>query len=208
MEIKDYRFNDEQKLPLLRESYYAPNKEKKTFAQSAITQTLKSAAHLAKLLPTGTVLAFQLVSTIFTNQGQCDPVSQYMTAALVTLCGMSCILLSFTDCFKDNEGNICYGFATPSGLWVIDGSTDLPPELAAKYRIRFIDFMHAFMSVSVFAAIALLDKNVVSCFYPTQSFETHEVLTTLPIGIGVLCSVLFVVFPTTRNGIGFPLSSG
>jgi hypothetical protein len=120
---------------------------------------------------------------------------------------MSCILLSFTDSFKDSRGNICYGFATYSGLWIIDGSADLPPELAAKFRVRFIDFMHAFMSLSVFSAIALLDKNVVSCFYPKPSDETHEVLTLLPIGIGVLCSVLFVVFPTTRNGIGFPLSS-
>jgi hypothetical protein len=33
------------------------------------------------------------------------------------------------------------------------------------------------------------------------------VLTVLPIAIGVVGSMLFVTFPTTRHGIGFPLST-
>ncbi|KAM7265951.1 hypothetical protein ACFE04_003634 [Oxalis oulophora] len=204
---KNSTSNAEEKVPLLKDAPVPePAEENKTFVQSAISQTFKSTAHLAKLLPTGTVLAFNLLAPIFTNQGHCDPVSRFMTAGLVAICGMSCILLSFTDSFKDCKGNICYGFATYRGLWIIDGSTNLAPELAGKYRVRFIDFMHALMSVSVFGAIALFDQNVVSCFYPTPSTEMQEVLTSLPVGIGVLCSMLFVVFPTTRHGIGFPLS--
>ncbi|TYG97356.1 hypothetical protein ES288_A10G032500v1, partial [Gossypium darwinii] len=181
--------------------------QRKTLIQIAISQTFQSTAHLANLLPTGTVLAFQLLSPIFTNQGDCDSVCRSMTAGLILLCGLSCFFTSFTDSFRDKDGNVCYGLATLNGLWVIDGSGTLPSESAAKYRLRFIDFVHAFLSILVFAAVALFDQNVVNCFYPAPSRQAQEMLTALPVGIGVLGSMLFVVFPTTRHGIGFPLSA-
>lgn len=195
--------NEEQRIPLLRD---IPTTAERNSVQQAISQTFQSTAHLANLLPTGTVMAFQLLAPVFTNQGECDPVSRTMTSVLIALCGLSSILLSFTDSFKDNEGKIYYGFATFNGLWVLDGPATLPPQLAAKYRLRFVDFIHAFMSVLVFAAIALFDKNTVQCFYPTPSKETREILTALPVGIGVICSMMFVAFPTQRHGIGFPLT--
>ncbi|KAI4296811.1 hypothetical protein L6164_036734 [Bauhinia variegata] len=195
----------EEKLPLLR-NMEVPETER-NLIQKAMSQTFQSTGHLANLLPTGSVLAFQLLSPIFTNLGFCDSVSRYMTAGLVALCGASCFLLCFTDSFRDSKGNIIYGFATFRGLWIIDGSTTLPAELAARYPLRFIDFMHAIMSILVFGAIALFDQNVVNCFFPTPSTETQEMLTALPVGIGVICSMLFVVFPTQRHGIGFPLSA-
>ncbi|XP_011096362.1 uncharacterized protein LOC105175576 [Sesamum indicum] len=211
MEIKVENDNEssqeicEQDVPLLVNKNL-PEVER-NLIQQAISQTFESTAHLANLLPTGSVLAFQLLSPIFTNQGECDTVSRSLTAGLVALCGLSCILLSFTDSFKDQKGNICYGFATFRGLWIIDGSVTLPPEIAAKYKLKFIDFVHALMSILVFAAIALFDENVVNCFYPAPSAGTKEVLTALPVGIGVACSMLFVVFPTKRHGIGFPVTN-
>ncbi|KAG9149592.1 hypothetical protein Leryth_021286 [Lithospermum erythrorhizon] len=190
----------------LLEKSFVPEVQKNNI-QKAISQTFQSTAHLANLLPTGSVLAFQLLAPIFTNQGQCDTVGRYLTAGLVTFCGLSCFILSFTDSFKDEKGNICYGFATPNGLWIIDGSFSLPAEMAAKYRLKFIDFMHAFMSILVFAAVALFNQEVVNCFCPSPSDETIELLTALPVGIGVICSMLFVIFPTKRHGIGFPLTA-
>ncbi|PIN00875.1 hypothetical protein CDL12_26620 [Handroanthus impetiginosus] len=195
----------EQEMPLLVDKSL-PEVER-NLIQQAISQTFESTAHLANLLPTGTVLAFQLLSPIFSNQGECDAVGRSLMAGLVALCGLSCILLSFTDSFKDQRGNIVYGFATFRGLWIIDGSVTLPPEIAARYKLKFIDFVHALMSILVFAAIALFDQNVVNCFYPEPSTGTKEVLTALPIGIGVACSMLFVVFPTKRHGIGFPVTA-
>lgn len=195
----------EQRVPLLQELHVSENE--KSLIQKAISQTFQSTAHLANLLPTGTVLAFQLLSPIFTNEGKCDSVCRSMTSGLIVLCGLSCLLSSFTDSFRDKNGKVCYGLATFSGLWVIDCSITVPPEFAAKYKLRFIDFMHAIMSILVFAAVALFDQNVVSCFYPTPSTKAQEVLTAMPVGIGVFCSMLFVVFPTTRHGIGFPLSA-
>ncbi|KAK4571747.1 hypothetical protein RGQ29_030238 [Quercus rubra] len=207
MEIKvqsNSKHPDESKHPLLQDK---AETEEKTLIQKAISQTFQSTAHLANLLPTGSVLTFQLLSPIFTNQGSCDSISKFMTSALVTLCGVSCFLISFTDSFRNKKGDICYGFATINGLWVIDGSATLSPEVAAKYRLRFIDFIHAFMSILVFIAVALFDKNAVSCFFPMPSDEIQEILTRLPVGIGVICSMFFVVFPTKRHGIGFPLSA-
>lgn len=197
----------EQKFPLLEDGItIVPNTDKRTPIQKAISQTFQSTAHLANLLPTGSVLAFQLLSPIFSNQGRCDPVSRSMTTGLVSLCGLSCFLLCFTDSFKDKNGNILYGFATLRGLWVIDGSASISPEIARNYRLRFIDFFHAFLSILVFTAVALFDQNVVNCLYPAPSDEAQELLTALPVGIGVISSMLFVVFPTKRHGIGFPLS--
>ncbi|KMZ63141.1 hypothetical protein ZOSMA_425G00150 [Zostera marina] len=182
---------------------------KSRLTEQVISRTFKSVAHLANLLPTGTVLAFQLLSPVFTNQGQCDYACRYMTCLLITLCAASCLLLSFTDSFTDEQGVVRYGFATLSGLWVINGDANaapLPKNRLNGYRIQFIDFLHALMSVMVFAAVAMFDKNVVACFYPVPSTETEEVLTMLPIGIGVFASFMFLVFPTTRHGIGFPVS--
>ncbi|MFS7998169.1 putative protein DMP [Helianthus anomalus] len=202
----DINIENQEADPLL-ERTLLPESVEKTLIQKAISQTFQSTAHLANLLPTGSVLAFQVLSPIFANQGACDPVSRGMTAALVALCGLSCFLFSFTDSFKDGEGNVCYGFATIRGLYVIDGNISLAPEVAAKYRLRFIDFMHAFMSIMVFAAVTLFNQDVVNCFYPSPSDEIKELLTALPVGLGVVCSMLFVVFPTQRHGIGFPVTT-
>ncbi|OIV97126.1 hypothetical protein TanjilG_00155 [Lupinus angustifolius] len=204
-EPNDSNNQDEEKQPLLQKM--EEPKAEKNLIQRAISQTFKSTAHLANHLPTGTVLSFQLLSPIFTNQGHCDSVTKFMTIALVAICGASCFVLCFTDSFRDTKGNVCYGFATFRGLCVIDGSATLPHELDSKYRLRFIDFVHAVMSILVFAAIALFDQNVVGCFFPSPSNEMEEILTALPVGIGVLCSMLFVAFPTQRHGIGFPIST-
>ncbi|XP_022978764.1 protein DMP4-like [Cucurbita maxima] len=211
MEIKpadqETQSPNDQNQPLLRETTTIPSRDERTLIQKAISQTFRSTASLANLLPTGTVLAFQLLSPIFNNQGNCDSISRYLTAALLALCGLSCFLQSFTDSFRDSQGNVCYGCATFRGMWIIDGSEELPAADAAKYRLRFIDFLHAFMSILVFSAIALFDENVVSCFYPAPSDQAQEILTSLPVGIGVFCSMLFVLFPTRRHGIGFPISA-
>ena len=174
--------------------------------QRAISQTYQSTAHLATLLPTGTVLAFQLLSPLVTNNGHCLASNRAMAAALVALCALSCFVLCFTDSFRDGKGAVRYGFATLRGLWVIDGGAPLDAQAAAGYRLRFLDLVHAVVTVMVFAAVALFDQNVVSCFYPVPSENVRQVLTVLPIAIGVVGSMLFVTFPTKRHGIGFPLS--
>ncbi|KAK6915931.1 Protein DMP [Dillenia turbinata] len=182
-----------------------------SFSQRAISQTLQSTANLANLLPTGTLLAFQLLTPIFTNNGSCDAATRTMTSLLLILLTISCLLACFTDSFKALDGQVYYGMATFKGLYVFDhpgaSNSGLPPDLS-KYRLSFIDGVHAVLSVFVFVAVALRDKNVLSCFYPTPGHQTQEVLDIVPIGIGLICSLLFVVFPTRRHGIGYPVTSG
>nr|GEV51689.1 protein DMP4-like [Tanacetum cinerariifolium] len=201
MEIVENEIGGALNQPLLK------NIRKKKVSQKAFTNVFKLTARLSNLLPTGSVLAFQTLVPVFTHEGKCrSQLSQILTSILLSICGISCFVLSFTDSFRDNEGKVTYGMATFSGLWVIDGSIRVPPEKAREYKLRFIDVFHAFLSMGVFTTLAMSDKNVVNCFYPEPSETIGELLSVLPIGVGVLCSALFGVFPTTRHGIGFPLS--
>ncbi|KAL2477622.1 hypothetical protein Fot_46636 [Forsythia ovata] len=178
-------------------------------SQGALSQALESTAHLANLLPTGTLLAFQLLTPIFTNSGACDAATRPMTAVLLVILAFSCFLACFTDSIKSSDGQIYYGFATFKGLWLFDSPAATAggplPDLS-KYRLSFMDAVHAVSSVLVFVATALRDKNVTSCFYPRPGHEVQEVLDIGPIGIGLICSLLFVIFPTRRHGIGYPVT--
>ncbi|KAL7243802.1 hypothetical protein ACSBR1_016094 [Camellia fascicularis] len=53
-----------------------------------------------------------------------------------------------------------------------------------------VDFFYAFISIVVFSAVALFDQNVVKCFHWNPSDEAKELLEILPIGVGVICSLL------------------
>lgn len=133
-----------------------------------------------------------------------------MTLFLLLLLAVSCFLASFTDSVKSSDGQVYYGLATTKGLFLFDypdpSGVGLPD--LSKYKIRFIDGVHAVLSVLVFGAFALRDKNVLTCFYPTPDREIQEVLNILPVGVGLICSLLFMVFPTRRHGIGYPITPG
>ncbi|KFK28986.1 hypothetical protein AALP_AA7G073800 [Arabis alpina] len=183
-------------------------KRQHSTSQRAMSQTLTSAANLANLLPTGTLLAFQLLMPVFTSNGSCDYPTRVMTAVLLTLLSISCFLSSFTDSVKAEDGNVYYGFATRKGMWVFDypdpsglGLPDL-----RKYCIRIVDWIHAVLSVLVFGAVALRDKNAVTCFYPAPEQGTKKVLDIVPMGVGVICGLLFLVFPARRHGVGYPVT--
>lgn len=94
------------------------------------------------------------------------------------------------------------------GMWLFDytGPGQVAVDLT-KYKLRFIDWVHAVLSVLVFGVVALRDKNVVICFYPKPSHEIQEVINILPIGVGFISSLLFLAFPTRRHGIGYPVSN-
>lgn len=103
---------------------------------------------------------------------RCEPDRDCMPCG--PLRGLSCFILNYTDSFH-SEGKVNYGLATFGGLWVFD-NVPLAPDTAGKYRIRFRDFVHAFMSVLIFMAVVLCERNVVSCFYPLRSENMEQVL--------------------------------
>lgn len=175
---------------------------------SIAQRALQCTAHLANLLPTGTLLAFQVLTPIFTHNGRCDITTRAMASLLLSLLALSCFLASFTDSFRAPDGKVYYGFATFKGMLLFDYPGQVGVLDLAKYKLRFIDWVHAVLSVLVFGVVALKDKNVVNCFYPMPSHEIQDVLDILPVGVGVVCSLLFIAFPTRRHGIGYPVTSG
>ncbi|XP_030540863.1 protein DMP2-like [Rhodamnia argentea] len=173
------------------------------------TSTTKSKAfnglgNLIRHLPTGTVFLYQFLSPVLTNNSQCRPINKYLSALLIGVCGLSCSLACFTDSYKGSDGETHYGFASAKGLWPSSSSGDSVD--LSKYKLRFGDFVHAFFSVIVFAVLVLLDTNTMRCFYP--SFENTEktLLMILPTMIGTAAGAVFMLFPTTRHGIGYPSS--
>ena len=173
------------------------NKAKTGMALSAV-------GSLIKLLPTGTVFMFQFLSPILTNSGQCTTTTgKVLTAILLVLCGFFCFFSTFTDSYTDTTNNQRrYGIVTPRGLWP-------PPEKPESvdlsgYKLKFEDFVHAALTLVMFAVLGLLDANTVHCFYPGFESTRKSLLQVLPSVIGVVAGGVFMVFPNTRHGIGYP----
>lgn len=71
-----------------------------------------------------------------------------------------------------------------------------------RYKLKVNDFVHAVMSVLVFMAIAFSDRRVTGCLLPGKEKEMDQVMESFPLMVGIVCSALFLVFPTTRYGVG------
>ncbi|XP_040377365.1 protein DMP6-like [Oryza brachyantha] len=175
-----------------------------------VGKALSSTADLAKHLPTGAVLAFEVLSPSFTADGSCTAANRALTACLIGGCALCCFLLCFTDSCRDDRGAVRYGFVTPSGrLRLIDGSGSgsgcSPGAADGRYRLGARDVLHGVLSFAVFLAVAMVDRNVVACFYPVESPATRQLLAAVPMAAGAAGSFLFAMFPSTRRGIGFPV---
>ncbi|XP_051214059.1 protein DMP2 [Lolium perenne] len=176
-------------------------------AGSMANTAFKSLGDVLMVLPTSTVIVYEVLNPIVTNTGVCSVANKVVTAVLLSLCAFSCAFSAFTDSYIGADGKVRYGIATVRGLVPISGGDDTDGEGRdfSKYRLRLADFAHALFSVIVFAAVALLaDANTVACFYPRLMAQQKALVTALPVVIGALASGFFVVFPSTRHGIGYP----
>lgn len=172
---------------------------------------LKSTATLSNNLPTGTLLAFQMVAPTLTHDGQCSHLDRILTISFISFLALVSFLLCFTDSVIDSRGKVRYGVATPRGFWIIDvNQEELSNELEAHYRIKAVDFLHAFLTVVVLGTVVFFTTSVDYCFFPEseQTIVVKGILLVVPITVGVICSCLFLICPTKRHGIGFPLSKG
>ncbi|EEF49777.1 protein DMP10 [Ricinus communis] len=175
-------------------------------------KTLAStAANLANLLPTGTVLAFEALVPSFSNDGECFAANRYLTLGVIICCSLVCFLSSFTDSFVGHDGKIYYGIATFKGLYVFNdcdcsdgcGEEEIKGNKKTNYRITLIDFIHAFSSLIVFLVFAISSSNVQECFFSKAGPNEKQIIMNLPLGIGLFSSFLFTIFPTRRRGIGY-----
>uniref|UniRef100_J3KZX4 DUF679 domain membrane protein 2 n=1 Tax=Oryza brachyantha TaxID=4533 RepID=J3KZX4_ORYBR len=174
-----------------------------------IDKTLSTTANLVKLLPTGTTLAFQALSPSFTNHGKCLPINRYISGGLVAFCCGICALLSFTDSIVDKKGRPYYGIALPlddygdGGFLPFNYEKDFDREELAKRRLRPRDFLHATLRVFVFLAVAFSDAGIQTCLFPMESQSWREALVNMPLGVGFIASFVFMIFPSTRKGVGY-----
>ncbi|XP_014508358.1 protein DMP2 [Vigna radiata var. radiata] len=170
----------------------------------ATNTTISAAGNLVKLLPTGTVFVFQFLNPVVTNSGQCKTTNKWLSAILLLLCGFGCAFSSFTDSYTGSDKQRHYGFVTRKGLWPSPASDSVD---LSGYRLAVSDFVHAALSLLVFAVLGLLDTNTVHCFYADFESTQKTLLQVVPTVIGVLAGWGFMIFPNTRHGIGYPLTS-
>ena len=168
-------------------------------------KTLSGLGNLIRLLPTGTVFLYQFLSPVLSNNGNCDPtIYKYLTTTLVAVCGFSCFFSSFTDSYVGDDKKTHYGVATLKALWPSADSKNVD---LSVYKLRIGDFVHAFFALFVFGVLVLLDQKTVSCFYPVSDSTEKTLLKVLPPIVGAISSVVFMVFPNNRHGIGYPSST-
>ncbi|BFI29837.1 hypothetical protein MPTK2_3g06430 [Marchantia polymorpha subsp. ruderalis] len=162
------------------------------------------ASNLANLLPTGTFLAFTAIAPIVTDNGTCDNASElWLSVATTTFFAAFCFFSSFTDSFQAADGQVYYGIVTFKGLWTPQLPVALHPGDKEQYKLTFIDLIHALLSLAVFAACAMMTPNIRSCLSPKLS---DDAVKTIPALVSFIASYVFTAFPSTRHGVGFPVS--
>ena len=165
-----------------------------------INAILSGTARLNVLLPTVTILAFTIFTPILTDDGECSALSRWLMGVFLAILAMSCVFFTFTDSFRTASGKVCYGVATLRGIWTFNGGRKKPCE-PSDYRLRWSDLFYVSLSLASFLAFAGLHHDVVKCYYPGIP---RKVTNTVPLVVGFVVSVLFVVFPSKRRGIGYP----
>ena len=169
-----------------------------------------TAASLANLLPTGTVLVFQALTPSLTGNGKCQILNKYLVGFVIALCAATCFLSSFTDSFH-HGGKLYYGIATCNGLCLFNNNyrvdVEVQDEIMKKSKglgIQIIDFVHAFGTLIVFLIFAVSSTDVLHCFFPEADRENeYSIVIYLPLVAGALSSFLFSRYPTTRKGLGY-----
>ncbi|KAH1153908.1 hypothetical protein AAZX31_18G094800 [Glycine max] len=176
-----------------------PKKHRALMAKG-VQKTLSKTSLLGNFLPTGTLLTFEMVLPSIYKNGQCTHVHTLMIHFLLFVCALSCFFFHFTDSFHGPDGAVYYGFVTPRGLAVFKPAVAVPED--DRFKVGFTDFVHAVMSVMVFVAIAISDHRVTNCLFPGKDKDMEQVRESFPLMVGIVCSGLFLVFPTFRRGIG------
>ncbi|KAJ0969451.1 hypothetical protein J5N97_022328 [Dioscorea zingiberensis] len=165
-----------------------------------LNMILSGTARLNILLPSATILSFTIFAPLLTNDGHCDNLNRWLMAAFIALSAASCVFLTFTDSFRTTSGRLYYGVATFSGIWTFNSRRKTPPE-PSLYKVRWSDVFHAMLSLVAFLTFAASHFDVVLCYYPAMP---RKVTNTVPLVVGFIISVLFVLFPSRRRGIGYP----
>lgn len=165
-----------------------------------VNTILSGTARLNVLLPTAVILAFTIFSPLLTNDGKCNPLERWLMGCFLGVSAVSCVLFSFTDSFRTAKGRQHYGVATFHGIWTFNGGRT-KPRVPSDYRLRWSDLFHASLSLIAFLTFAASHYDVLNCY---RLHLPRKVTNTVPLVIGFAISLLFVMFPSRRRGIGYP----
>ncbi|KAI5668447.1 hypothetical protein M9H77_18300 [Catharanthus roseus] len=161
---------------------------------------LSGTARLNVLLPTATILAFTIFAPIITNDGKCNKVEQWLMGGFLAMSAVSCVFFSLTDSFRTATGRLHYGLATFHGIWTFNGGKK-KPSVPEDYRLRWADLFHASLSLIAFLTFAVSHYDVLNCYHLVLP---RKVTNAVPLAVGFIVSLLFVMFPSRRRGIGYP----
>ncbi|XP_006645130.1 protein DMP7-like [Oryza brachyantha] len=166
---------------------------------------LSGTARLNVLLPTATILTFAIFAPLLTDDGKCTHLNRVLTGAFMLLCAASCVFFTLTDSFRSpTTGRLRYGIATPAGIrtfCVVARRRKAAPRDPERYRLRRSDLFHAALALVAFVTFAASHHDIVLCYYPGVP---RKVVNTVPLVVGFVVSLLFVLFPSKRRGIGYP----
>ncbi|KAK4413269.1 protein DMP3 [Sesamum alatum] len=165
-----------------------------------VNAILSGTARLNVLLPTATILVFTIFVPVLTSDGKCTTLDRWLMGLFMALLAASCVFFSFTDSFRTGSGRLYYGVATVRGIRAFGGGRTRP-SVPSNYRLRWCDLFHASLSLTAFLTFALLHNDVLSCYHLVLP---RKLINTVPLVVGFVISVLFVLFPSTRRGIGYP----
>ncbi|XP_073120943.1 protein DMP7-like [Henckelia pumila] len=165
-----------------------------------INTILSGTARLNVLLPTATILAFTIFAPLLTNDGKCTTLDRWSMGFFLAFSSTSCVFFSFTDSFRSATGRLYYGMATFRGIRTFGGG-HIRPCVPSDFRLRWGDMFHATLASVAFLAFALFHGDVLSCYHLELP---RKYVNIVPLVVGFIISVFFVLFPSRRRGIGYP----
>ena len=176
-----------------------------TTSTKVVNSTLSSASNLVKVLPTGILFVFQAFSNLVSNNGDYTKSNKVLVGIVVGILGIASFVLSFVDTFTDSKtGKVYYAIATINGIFT---ASKVKPSTDSEYKIKPKDIFHALLAVGVFSGMALTDKNIVQCLYPSAESNIEKMYKALPVVVSAISSAILVLFPSNRQGISSPATS-
>ncbi|GLJ42798.1 hypothetical protein SUGI_0887430 [Cryptomeria japonica] len=141
-----------------------------------------------------------VISNLIASEKTCGKWNKILVACLLGILAIASFILSLTDTFKDDSTGkvqVHYGIATKSGLVTIASSKNkIKPPMENDYKLKFMDLVHSSLAVVVFAVLALTDKNIVNCLYPSAEDNINKILQALPPIVSFVSCVIFALFPS------------
>lgn len=177
-------------------------------SSTKIAKTLAGISNLVKLLPTTTLQAFITLNPTFTNHGSCLRSNRFLTAFLIIICSMTCAFFSITDSVM-HKGKLYIGVATLNGIYILNFDEEDSDDVrtwfknGSKYKLKISDGVHVSLTVIIFLCLSLSNGYVQSCFFAGKFDDSTALLTYFPSGFSILASMVLLLMPKARKGLGY-----